>query len=508
MRFTSGKPRFKLTILNHFSTDHLLQDIKTRSARGVATTAISQSIKLAIQIISVAALTRLLTPSDFGLVAMVTVATGLLSKFGDAGLSTATVQRSHITHAQTSNLFWLNILLGSILTAIMFMASPAIAWIYGEPALVNIAITTSISFIISASAVQHIALLRRQMRFRTLAYIEVTSQLSGTLFAIAAALAGLSYWALVGMTLATSVTHALLAWHCTRWVPRRPSRGSGVLPMIHFGAHITGAGLISHLASHLTPFSIGLIGNAQQLGIFNRANTLASMPGTQVIPTITQVAQPSLARIANDDKRFSRAAISLIRKICLLSMFVTVTMVTLADWIVEVALGPAWQETVIYFKLMAVYSIVQPLGAALTMMLTAKGKADTLIRWNLVMLGLIAASVAAGSAWGPTGIVVATSLSGLLLRLPLLLLYASGHLGVRPGEILVAVSPFAAMATLLFLTLTLYRQVFDSFAALPGLAIAVPLSIVTYAVAGLAIRPARIELQGVFSTFRSLGKAT
>jgi PST family polysaccharide transporter len=159
----------------HFKTDHLLTNLKRRTISSGAVTMSAQGLKFLLSLISTVILARLLTPRDFGLVAMVTTITGFLRVFKDAGLSIATVQREGITHAQVSNLFWVNIAVSTLSTLIVAAAAPIVARFYQNDRLISVTLLLSTTFLISGSTVQHQALLKRQMRFKALAAIEVGS---------------------------------------------------------------------------------------------------------------------------------------------------------------------------------------------------------------------------------------------------------------------------------------------------------------------------------------------
>jgi O-antigen/teichoic acid export membrane protein len=159
----------------HFNTDHLRANLKNRTVSSGVVTLTAQGAKFFLTIASTVILARLLSPYDYGLLAMVATIMSLLRVFKDAGLSAATVQRDTITHAQVSNLFWINVALAGLLALIMATAAPAIAWFYHEPKLVGIALWLSLTFLISGSTVQHQALLQRQMRFKAIAVIQVGS---------------------------------------------------------------------------------------------------------------------------------------------------------------------------------------------------------------------------------------------------------------------------------------------------------------------------------------------
>src|SRR5437763_13968179 len=221
----------------HFKTDHLLRNLKGHTISSGAVTVSAQGAKFALSLVSTMILARLLTPRDFGLVAMVTTVTSFLIVFKDAGLSIATVQRERTTDAQVSNLFWINLGVSALGALILAALSPIIAWFYRDSLVTPIMLVLSTTFLIAGFRVQHLALLKRQMRFKAIAMIEVGSTATGVLVGVIMALLRYGYWSLVGLSLATEVTGFLLTGLVSRWRPRFPSRGSGMGPLVSFGVH-------------------------------------------------------------------------------------------------------------------------------------------------------------------------------------------------------------------------------------------------------------------------------
>src|SRR6266446_10914961 len=168
----------------HLGTDHLLSDLKGRTISGAFITIVAQGAQFLLSLVSIMVLARLLTPKDFGLFAMVTTVMGYLRVFKDAGLSTATVQREGITHAQVSNLFWINVVMSGAISLIFAAGSPIVAWFYREPRLVPITMVLSSTFLLSGLTIQHTALLNRQMRFQAIAIVQVGSMLIGVAVSI------------------------------------------------------------------------------------------------------------------------------------------------------------------------------------------------------------------------------------------------------------------------------------------------------------------------------------
>ncbi len=251
--------------------DRTLQDIGRRSVRGGAATVAAQATAFAVNTGATMILARLLTPADFGLVAMVRALMGLPAIFRDLGLSTVTVQRAHLTHEQVSGLFWTNVLVSSLLTVLVALLSPAVAWFYGEPRLVWITSALGLVFLLEGLTAQHLALLRRHMAFTSLAGIQVGASLIGVLVGLAAAWQGLGYWALVMMSLGTSATSMVLAWVLYRWRPafRFPLREMRAL--LAFGSNITGFNLLNYFARNLDNVLIGKVWGPSPLGLYAKA---------------------------------------------------------------------------------------------------------------------------------------------------------------------------------------------------------------------------------------------
>src|ERR1019366_9440315 len=180
-------------VLDTFSTEHLHADLKGRSVRGGLLTLTSQGTQFLLTTTSAVVLARLLTPTDFGLVAMVTAITGLGQAFADLGLSEATIQRTEISHDQVSALFWINVAIGLGLTLITVTMAPVLARFYREPRIVNITLLVSLTFLIGGLRVQPDALLKRQMRFLSLAIRDVAAYALAVPVAITMALGGYCY---------------------------------------------------------------------------------------------------------------------------------------------------------------------------------------------------------------------------------------------------------------------------------------------------------------------------
>ena len=215
----------------------------------------------------------------------------------------STVQIAETSHRQVSTLFWINVAFGAAVMLLTAACSPLIAWFYGEPRLIRITLALAVSFLFAGLTVQHQALLRRQMRFATLAAVEVTAVLVGAGIAIVSTFFGVKYWALVVMYLGIAATTMVGVWLSCRWRPGPPVRGSGVRSMLAFGGNLTAVNLLGYVARNMDKVFIGKVWGAGVLGLYGKAYEMLLLPIQQINTPVTSVAIPTLSRLQHKAPR-------------------------------------------------------------------------------------------------------------------------------------------------------------------------------------------------------------
>lgn len=400
-----------------FETEHLMGDLKGRAVRGGVVTLSAQGVLFLLQTIGTVVLARLLTPGDFGLVAMVTALTGLVRLLKDAGLPQATIQRQEITHRQISTLFWVNVGLGAALMVITAAMAPAVSWLYADSRLTGITMVTGVGFLFSGLTVQHDALLKRQMRYSSLALKDVVSTAAGTAVGITLAVLGAGYWALVAMPAAIALTHMLLAWSMVHWRPGLPARAAGVRSMFLFGGHLTGSQLIAYLDRNTDNVLIGWYWGAGPLGLYAAAYRLLMLPLRQLNAPVGAVAVPALSRLQNDPERHARFYLRMINVIMWISAPLIGFLFLAAEPVVVLALGQQWRDAAAVFQILALCALTQPLYNTTGWLFISRGRTDQLLRLGLVISPAVIGSFAIGLPFGITGVALGYSLV-LLTILP------------------------------------------------------------------------------------------
>lgn len=393
-------------------------DLKRRTLHGGIAKMGSQGASFLLRIVSLMVLARLLDPADFGVVGMVTAVTGIFALFKDAGLSVATVQRKAITDNQVSTLFWLNIAVGLALGLLTVAIAPAIAAFYREPRLFWVTVAVAAGFVCNAAGVQHSALLQRQMRFTTLAVIDVLSLLSGIAAGVVMALYGYGYWALVALTVLPSAVSAIGFWLTTRWIPSLPTADADVRSMIRFGGIVTINGVIVYFAYNVEKILLGRFWGADALGLYGRAYQLISIPADNVNSAGGGVVFSALSRLQDDPERLKRYFLKSYSLVLELTLPATIACGLFADDIITVLLGQKWAGATPIFRLLTPTFVVFAMINPFSWFLWSSGLLSRSVRLAMVIAPLVIVAEIIGLPYGPTGVAFAYSAATTLWLIP------------------------------------------------------------------------------------------
>ena len=395
----------------YFQTEHLKKDVHARSFRGGVVTLGAQAAKLALGLLSTAILARLLRPQDFGLVAMVTSITAFIGLFKDLGLSNATVQRLHITHEQISFLFWINVALSLAATLFVIALAPVIAWFYHEPRLFHVTLLLSLSFVISGLTVQHQALLRRQMQFKSLAVRDVIAMVCSIASGITLAYLGFGYWSLVAMPVAASVASCILLWSICHWRPGPLQRRVGARGLLAFGGNLTVFNLINYFSRNFDNILVGRVLGAAPLGIYSKAYGLLMLPMTQINFPMAAVLLPGLSHLQKEPVQYARLFINAVRAVSLLGIPIVVFCFLFAHDVVHVLLGRRWLAVAPVFQLLAPAALVGTMSLLPAWLCQSLGRPQRQVHYALISGPIYVLGFFIGIKWGIAGVAASYSLT-------------------------------------------------------------------------------------------------
>lgn len=391
---------------------------RASSVRAGTLSLLSQISSFATRTISTVVLARLLTPADFGLIAMVFALINVAIMFKDAGLNDATLQRDQVSHNQLSTVFWISVTFGIILSVIVAAAAPIIAWFYGESDLIGITLALAIVFLIGGFTGQHQALLRRRMQFGRLALLQVTASVVSVAVAVAAGVVGLGYWSLVLMHVTLACVMAAGCWIALPWIPGRPARGTGVRSMIRFGANVTGFNLANYLGRNADNVLIGRFIGATALGFYSKAYGLLTLPVSQIRTPITSVGLPVLSRLQNDPDRYRSYYLKLLDTLLFAVAPIGLLLAVHSPQVILLLLGEQWMPAADVFRILGILAFPQAAVGTLGMVMLSSGESNRFFRLGVFNAIAAVVSFVAGLPWGIIGVALSYTMMSVIVTFP------------------------------------------------------------------------------------------
>ncbi len=384
------------------------------AARGAVVTLAGQAARVVLQLASVIALARLLTPKDYGLFATVLVVIGIGEIFRDFGLSAAAIRATTVSREQRTKLFWINTMIGLVLTVLVFAAAPLLAALFSQPLLTSIARVLAVTFLLNGMSAQYRAGLNRNLRFKSLALSDIVAQAVGLVAGVLFALNGAGYWSLVAQQLSQVVTVLLMLVLMGKWLPGQYRREVDLSGFLRLGWSLTATQLIHYFQSNVDTFTVGLRFGPVSLGLYNRGYQLLMNPLNQVRTPAATVAIPVLSRLKDDYVRAS----AYIRKSQITLGYTIVAGLALAagsaEPLVMVVLGERWAPVAPMFALFSLAGVCQILAFVGYWVYVSRGLGVELFRYTLVSLTIQVICILLGSQWGVIGVAAGFAVAAAL----------------------------------------------------------------------------------------------
>jgi O-antigen/teichoic acid export membrane protein len=437
------------------------------AVRGAGATVFSQCVMQAIQIIATVLLARLLTPADFGVVAMVTTFSLLFSNFGLNGFTEAVLQREEIDHFLISNLFWVNLGAGLLLTVGFAAAGSLVAQFYSNPHVTPVAMVMSLTIFITSSSVLHLALLKRAMSFSVVACNDIIARGVSVLASILLAWAGWGYWALVAGAVAQSLSTSIGAFILCRWVPSIPARATGTGSMVKFAMHVFGRFSVNYGARNMDNALVGWRFNAEALGFYKKAYDLFAQAGGLLVSSLTAVAVSALSRVSQDPTKYKRYLLRALALTAFVGMGLGINLTLVGNDVIRLLLGPGWDQAGRIFTFFGPGIGIMLLYGTHSWIHLSLGKPDRWFLWGIVEFAFTGLLFLLALSWGPVGIAVAWTASFWILTIPALW-YAGNPIDLGIGPVLAAVWKYIVASLLAGWACRAILGLFPSFVGLTG----------------------------------------
>ncbi|QEG20291.1 Teichuronic acid biosynthesis protein TuaB [Mariniblastus fucicola] len=425
-------------------------------------TAVANVLVGAIALLASIPIQKLLHPSDYGLLGMVVFFVGLANILKDGGLSAATVQRKNFLEIHASTLFWVNVGLGLVAATTIAISGPLFAWIYSEPRLKPIAPLLAIPIFISSLSQQHLAILRRNLHFRSIAIIRVASAIISAGVAFGVAYVFRNYIAIIAMQITSGLLTLVGAWVAAKWMPKFRVNFSETLGFLGFGKNVTFFSIMVYFTRNLDNFLIGRQFGTIELGQYTRAYAYLLNPLSQVTSPVNGVLNSYLPKLLDEPAKFRRIYVKCIETVLLAACPIGIVAVSTADLLVEAVFGNAWLTSGQVIRVLGICLFAQPLTSLLGALFLSQDRSREMVRCGVWTSLVTVASFFLGLPWGALGVAVAYTSAFFLLQLPLAIYFSGGRGIVRSNELVsIIVSHLGYVFCALAITLSYRYWIFD-----------------------------------------------
>jgi O-antigen/teichoic acid export membrane protein len=389
--------------------------LKQQAFSGVRWTAFAAVFRAGLQIPQIAILARLLAPEDFGLMAIVAAILSFLTIFADMGISSAIIHHQNITQQQLSSLYWLNVLTGFMMMALLSATSPLIASFYHDSRLTLLIMLASSNFFISALSQQLRVKGEKELKFAILARIELISAVAGFVAVVVMAYKGFGVLSLVGASIISTLLTSLLSWVilANGWYPQFRLRLGEVSEFLNFGAYMVGNNIANNINVMADIFLGGRLLGVTDLGLYSLPRNLCLQVQSLINPIVTRVGFPVMSKVQNDPVQLKTIYLKTMRMTASINFPLYIGMVVFAPEIIAILFGGKWIGSVDILRILAIWGLLRSTMNPVGSLLLAVGKAKLSFKWNVTLVLFVPCVLWWGSHFGVIG--MALGLLGLQL---------------------------------------------------------------------------------------------
>lgn len=329
-------------------------------------------------------LARLLSPSDYGIIAMVTIFFAVAQSFVDSGFSNALVRKTDRREEDLSTCFYFNIGVGIVAYIVLFLIAPFIADFYNQQILSPIIRITGLGVVLNSLCVVQQALFTIKIDFKSQAKVTLSATIISGIVGVVLAYQGYGVWALVWQGVVLSLVRMGLLWLMSKWRPTTGFSKSSFNYLFGYGSKLLASGLLDTIYNNIYPIVIGKFYTPAQLGNYSRALSFAQLPSSNITSILQRVTFPVLSTIQDDIPRLQANY----RRLLKLSAFIVFPLMTglaaVAFPMVRIILTPKWEGCSLYLQIICFALMWYPIHAINLNLLQVKGRSDLFLRIEII----------------------------------------------------------------------------------------------------------------------------
>ncbi|MBQ8521357.1 MAG: lipopolysaccharide biosynthesis protein [Bacteroides sp.] len=366
----------------------MTETLKEKTAKGLLWGGISNGVQQLLNLLFGIFLARLLTPDDYGMVGMLTIFSLIAGSIQESGFISALINKKDIRQEDYNAVFWFSSLTSLCIYTLLFFCAPLIARFFHQPELTALARYSFLGFVISSTGTAHSAYLYKNLMVKQRALSSIIGLLVSGSVGVTLAYNGYSYWGIATQSITYVATVMACYWFFSPWRPTlrldfRPLRG-----MFSFSSKMLATNIFNHLNNNIFSIILGKFYSEKEVGFYNQANKWNYMGHSLVSGMINGVAQPVLAKVADDKERQLRVFRKMMRFTAFVAFPAMFGLSLIAPELITIAITDKWLESAQILQLLCISGAFIPITSLCSNLVISKGKSN-IYMWNAIILGLL-----------------------------------------------------------------------------------------------------------------------
>ncbi len=360
------------------------ESLKKRTLKGVSWSFVDNLAGSGISFLVGVVLARLLSPSEFGIIGMITIFIAISNSIVDSGFSSALVRKLDAEKKEYNTVFIFNLIVSIFLYVLLFLSAPAISRFYKEPQLIPVTRTVGLVLICNAFGIIQSTLLIKAVDFKTQAKISIVASLGSGIIGIGMAIYGFGVWSLVAQQVSRQFLNTFFLWIWNTWRPSLQFSIQSFKELFGFGSKLLVSGLIDTIYKNIYYLIIGKFYSPAQLGQYTRAEQFNSIFSSNLTSVVQRVSYPVLSSIQNEDERLLAAYRKVIKSTMLVTFACMLGMAAVAKPMIVILIGEKWLPAAHYLQIICFAGMLYPLHAINLNILKVKGRSDLFLKLEII----------------------------------------------------------------------------------------------------------------------------
>jgi PST family polysaccharide transporter len=394
-------------------------NLKSKVKNGLKWTFIDQILSQIIFLVFSIFLARILTPTMFGIVGMITIFSNFAILFIDLGFSAALIQKKEVSPAQYSSVFWLNIGIGFFMYVLFYISAPMISQFYNQPDLIVLIRVICLSFIITSFSSVQANLLIKELQFKKKVIINWIAMLIGYIVAFVLAYEGYGVWALVMMTLTTAVLNSIMYWIISKWTPLFVFEWNTIKELSNYGFNFLGDSSVNYWSRNFDNFIIAKVLGSNDLGIYTRAYSLMLLPLRNVSTIVTKVMFPAFSQKQDDLQLLKKYYLNIIQYIALITFPLMIGLSLVSKEFVLLFFGNKWSAMIPILSILSGLGAIQSIISLNGLIYNSLGKVNIAFRVSIITNIVLIIAFVIGVNFGLIGVAYSYLIASALLLIPM-----------------------------------------------------------------------------------------